>query len=304
MNFSKYCFILSIFSMFLIGCSKDQNLTDFQRKQLQDSTSRLNAVSGNYKGIAVSKIDNSNLGTISLNFKATTDVQASSTSATNIQIVTVGGLLTYSGPSSAEVSFSNGTYDEVTGVFKVIIPITQNKIVIGKISLDGIISGDQWNGTIEASGQTDFGATLNLTKNPAQSNTSKLEVSGTRLEQIKKSSLNYKGAYQLDNQAYRASLSFLNLFATSELVLFKIFSPIRQVQTVLDLDGFQAVFPAATIDDKMGTLDGYDAVDLKGTPFRATLHCDKYDNGKNSGFGYICNFQSPTTTLTLIMSAQ
>ena len=279
-------------------------MDDYNREQLQQNISRINAVSGSYSGNAISKLDGTTLGAVNLQFQAKTDVQSStSTSTSNKQAVNVSGVLTFRGMTAAEVTFDNGNYDDVTGDLVVNIPVAQDGGSTANISLTGHISGDQWIGTLQVKGQLDYGADLNLSKNAPVSNTSKLEVGGTRLDQIKQTNLNYSGTYQIGSDIVPVKMSFINRDILPEQYLYKMFSAIRQVNVVFDFTDFELNFTNAILDDKLGTLIGHDPVDQKGSPVRATLNCQKFDTGKNV-FGYDCQVQTKATVLNIHLSAK
>ncbi|MDO9181816.1 MAG: hypothetical protein Q7U04_05380, partial [Bacteriovorax sp.] len=141
-------FIILCLIALLFGCAKDKNMDDLRRDQLQEKTERINSVSGAYSGAVISEIDGSNLGNIQLKFKASTDIQSSSGNVSNTQNVKVSGTLSLKSLSNADVSFDNGTYDDVTGAFQAIIAVADiNGAAIAKISLGGNISGDRWTGS-------------------------------------------------------------------------------------------------------------------------------------------------------------
>jgi len=148
----------------LFGC-KDKNMDDYRLEQLQESLTRISAVSGAYSGAVTSRVDGTNLGAITLKFQAKTDIQSNNGNVSNQQNAVVSGSLKFQSVSSAEVIFSNGYYNDKTGDFQVTISIPQGPGVINKLSLSGVVSGNSWLGTIEADGQPEFAGELNLQKN-------------------------------------------------------------------------------------------------------------------------------------------
>ncbi len=280
---------------FFFGCAKDKNMEDFRRDQLQQSISRINSASGTYSGSVISKIDNTNLGAITLKFQARTDIQSNSGGVSSEQNATVSGSLSFRSITSTEVSFDNGFYDDVTGDFQVTIPLTASS----KLTLVGVVSGNKWNGSIEVKGQPDFGGEMDLTKNAPISNSPAIEVGGTRLQQIKKMSYAYVGSYKVGGVVTPFKLSFID----RDISFYNIFSPIRSVSVNCDFSDFELNFSDAVLDDKAGTLSGYNPVDQRGTPARATLTCLKYDQ-VDGEFGWDCQIQTKVTTLNLHLPAK
>lgn len=290
---AKCC--LSLLFIFLVGC-EDKNMDDYRREQLQQSIARISSISGSYSGPVISKIDGSNLGSITLKFKASTDIQTNSGRVSNDQSAIVSGSVSLKSVSTTEVAFDNGYYDDTTGDFQVTIPVAQeNSSIPAKISLTGRVSGDHWVGTIEVKGQSQNGADLDLLRNAPASNTSSIEVSGVRLEQIRRLDYVYSGVYKIDNMTSPFKLSFTNRDGLPEQNLYRLFSPLRQVSVNCDLGGFELNFSNANLDDNLGTLIGRDPTDQQGHPARATLNCRKFDISED--FGWDCEIQTKTVLL-------
>lgn len=300
----KLLIIISLLiTVLFVSCAKDKSLPDYQADQLQQSISRINAISGEYNGLIISKVDNTSLGNIKLKFQAATNIQTSSSNVYNTQTVMVNGSLTFQGLTSADVTFENGVYDDKTGNFQAIIPITLNGGVTSKLSLIGQITGDQWIGSVQVTGQPDFGAYLNLSKNAPKSNVSNIEAGGTRMEQIKRTSLTYIGTYQLENVIYQAKMNFINRDNLPVQSFYKLLTPARQIDVNCNFTDFELNFPNANLDDQMGTLNGHDGINQRGKPVASTLYCQKFDNGK-SDFGYDCQVRTNASTLNIHLSAQ
>jgi len=286
-------------SFIFLGCAKDKNMDDFRRDQLQQSLSRISAVSGSYFGNVISRIDGSNLGSIILKFQAKTDVQISTGQISSQQNVTVSGSLRFRSISTSEVSFENGFYDDQTGDFQVVVPINQPGGIVANLALIGVVHGDSWAGSLEIKGQSEFGADLNLSKYGSASNTSAIEVGGIRLQQINKMNFRYEGSYKIGDTITPFKMSFINL---PDLSLFSLFSPIHPVTVVCDFTGFELNFTNAIVDDKTGTISGHDPFDQRGVPARANLNCLKFDEGKNN-FGWDCEIQTKVKLLRLHLNA-
>lgn len=288
---------LSVSSLLLfIGCAQDKNMEDYRREQLQQNLFRIASVSGAYTGSVVSKIDGTNLGVITLKFQARTNVHESTNDVSNQQNATVSGSLNFQSLTSAEVVFDNGFYDDLSGAFQVTIPSA-------RLSLTGIVHGDSWIGTIEANGQPEFGAHLSLQKNAPLPNSSSIEVGGSRLQQIKKMDYAYVGAYIHDGVSIPFKMNFLNKDILPEQNLFKLFSPVRNVNVHCDFSGFELNFSNAIIDDKTGKLVGNNAYDQQNAPVQANLNCIKYEL-QNGDFGWDCDIQTNVTKLKLHLTAK
>lgn len=300
----KVFICLSLCGIFsLVSCSKDKNLEDYRRDQIQQSISRITSVSGMYSGSVISKIDGTNLGAITLNFKAQTDIQSSSTQVYNEQTVKVSGSLSLKSLTSAEIVFNNGRYDDTTGEFQVTVPINLDGGKASKLLLAGVVNGDRWNGSIEVEGQSAFGAELDLVRNAPMSNTSAIEVGGSRLQQIKKMSYRYEGSYTSEGVELPVKMSFINSDILPEQKFYRLFSPVRTANINFDFLDFELNFLNANMDDKAGTIDGPFAFSINGTPVRATLNCIKFE--ENTGdFGWNCSIQTKKTVLNLHLKAR
>jgi len=298
---------LVVLILLLVGCSKDKNMEEYRREKLQEKISRINSVSGTYSGPMISKIDGSNLGIITLNFQARTDIQSTIGQGINEQRATVSGSLNFKSFTSAEIVFNNGFYDDTTGDFQVSIPIVQEGGISSTLSLIGMVIENQWNGIIEVNGQPDFGGQLKLQKKTSQSQKTNIEgkigVGGIRLEQISKVNYIYEGSYLLDDISTPFKLSFINRDLLPEQHFYKLFSPVRNVSISCDFTDFELNFPNALIDDKAGTLVAQDPIDQRGNAARATISCLKF--GIMSGeFGWNCQVQTRLTTLNLHLIAK
>lgn len=274
------------------GCGKDKNMDDYRREQLQESIARISSISGSYSGGVISKMDGNNIGTLSLKFKASTDVQANSGRVSNEQNAIVSGLISLSSLMNIEVAFDNGHYDDVTGNFQVTVPVNLDAGLASKVYLNGHISGDKFIGSIEVKGQSQNGAELNLIKNAPPANTSKMEVSGIRLEQLKRLNYNFEGSYLYNNKPSPFILSFVDRDFFPEQNLYKLFSPIRQVGVNCDLGGFRLDFSNAILDDKNGTLVAFNPTDQRGNLVRGRLNCNNFEDGAK--FGWNCELKTTT----------
>jgi hypothetical protein len=288
---NSYLMINFIFLGLFIGCAKDKNMDDYRREQLQISLSKISAISGAYSGVMSSKVDGSNLGNIILKFKATTDVQSGSGSTSTNQTAIVSGSIKLQSLTSAEVSFDNGYYESESGNFQVSIPVVQDNVLISKISLSGQIINGHWIGSIEVKGQPQNGADLNLVKNATPGNTSSIEVGGIRLEQIRKMDYPFLGFYNFNSITSPFKMNISNREATPEQTVFKLLSPIRQVNLSCDLSDFELIFNNAILDDTMGTIVAHDPTD-QGRPVRADLFCKMFELGAD--FGWDCEVQTKT----------
>jgi hypothetical protein len=293
------CLVLSF-----MGCSKDKNMDDYRRDQLQQSLSRITSVSGSYTGSVISKIDGTNLGAITLKFQARTDIQSNNSTVSSEQNAIVSGSLNFKSLNSAEIVFDNGFYDDVTGDFQVTIPISNGTGNSSKLSLVGVVNGNNWNGTLEVKGQPDFGGELNLTKNAAIPNNSSIEIGGTRLQQINKLKYSYEGTYKADGNLIPFKLSFVNKDISPEQNFYKLFSPVRNVGVTCDFSYFDLNFTNAILDDKAGTLVGSDPYDQNGSQAHANLNCLRFDEDTRKNFGWDCVIQVKSTSFNLHLSAK
>jgi hypothetical protein len=294
MKFSNFLILFNVFFLLLLSsCGKDKNLEDYRGEQLQIAIARINAISGSYSGPVVSKIDGSSLGNLQLNFKASTDIQSNSGQVSNNQNATVTGSITLRSISTNEIPFENGIYNDSTKGIQINIPVSRDGRVIGKISLSGVVSGDSWVGNIEVNGQSQSGADLYLTKNAPPPNSSSLEIGGSRLEKIKKLNYKYAGSTNITGKDGEFKLIFLdNKDILPEQSLYKLFSPIRQINLNCDLGAFELNFQNAIINDNTGTIVGQDPT-FMGKPISANLVCYQFVDSHD--FGWDCEIETKST---------
>lgn len=265
------------------GCAKDRSKDDFLRDKQQESLERMNAVSGSYGGAVISKIDGTNLGYMTLNFRASTDLSSSSQNAI------VSGSITIKSLSTTEITFNNGQYDDQTGNFQVKISVAEEDSNPAIIFLNGHITANQLIGYIEVIGQAKSGAQLQLQKNAQPANTSSMEVGGIRLEQIKKNDYIYEGIYRYKGGERPLKLTFTKSDLPAQN-LHKLLSPVRKVSINLDFSGFDLNFSNARLDDNNGKLVGDEPTNQQGRPTRASLSCTKFSEGDD--FGWDCELQT------------
>lgn len=285
--------------LLLTGCGKDKNMDDYNRDQNEQNIARIESISGSFTGAVVSKIDGKSLGEMSLTYKARTSGSGGDASK---QATLISGSVNIQGLESSEVAFDNGSYDEQASGDNFHVTIGEGTTT--KISLNGRIIDNHWVGTIEVTGQSAYGATLNLLKNAPQSSAQAIEVSGTRLEQIKRGNITYSDIYKYNNKNLQVSMNFINKTITAEQTLVKLLSPVRLVDVSLDFSIVKFKFSNVTLDDKIehGTLKSNDdvAIDDSGVPAAAKLECQKFDDGSDH-FGWQCvvSFQSKIYNLHL-----
>jgi hypothetical protein len=303
MRISKRCLSNILFcSLFLlVSCGKDKNMDDKRRDDLQQNLMRINSIQGAYSGPVISKIDNSNLGNLTLNFKSTTNTQSNSICMTNGQAV-VSGSISLKSLTTTEVTFDNGCYDDISGDFEVTIPVDQGAGLKAKISLSGKISAGNWNGSLEVNGQPQNGAFLNLVKNAVPGNISEIEVAGARLEQMRRLTYSYLGSYEFNGSTAPFELSFTNNDIFPEQSLYNLLSPTRQVVLNCVLAGYNLTFSSALLNDNTGVLIAHDPIDQQGRPTKVNLVCNKFD--MNNDYGWDCEIKIKAALLKTHLSVK
>lgn len=284
----------------MFGCAKDKNMQDYQSDQVQQQMAKINAVAGVYSGEAVSNLDSTVLGAIQLNFRPNTVVQAGNTTNVNTtQSVVVSGQVSLTGLYNASVSFNNGTYNDLTGEFQVTIPVTLlDKTTKKNIDLVGHISNGQFIGSLSTDDIEKYQANLTLTRNAQPTNVDKLEPSGTRIQQIKRTSpgFNYIGDRNKGSETVQARLFFVNKDNLPEQQFYKLISPTRLVDVNIDMNPWIINLPNSTIDDNLGTIEGSNAA--------VGLHCDHFGNTKEEANGYDCTVTSNRVPVLIHFLAQ
>jgi hypothetical protein len=276
------------------SCSKDMNMDDYNSNRLQQTISRISSVSGTYSGNIISKLDGSSLGTLILTFQAKTDVQTNSQ-----QQAVVSGTLQYKSLTNADIVFDKGSYNEETGGFQIIIPVDTTQ----SLSLDGVINGGKFYGSIEIQGRSDYGASLELVKNAPVPNVSTIEVGGTRMQQIQKLNYKYIGSYNYGQEVSPMKLTFRDPDTANNIKKFSnILSPTRTVNAAVDMGGFSLSFNDSIIDDKNGTLSGKAIFNDQKDPQTIYLSCLKFEESADN-FGYDCEVQTRTTTIPAHLKA-
>ena len=105
----------------------------------------------------------------------------------------------------------------------------------------------------------------------------------------------FEGLYKVNDVVSPFKLSFTNRDVLPEQVLYKLFSPVREVSVNCDLGGFELNFSNAILDDNLGTLVAHDPTDQQGRPARANLSCKNFQDGTD--FGWDCVVQTKVSIL-------
>jgi hypothetical protein len=290
-------------SLFLLGCSADKNMQDFQKEQLQQNIARINSVAGTYAGFLTSKIDQKNLGGFSLKFEAMTDVASNSGQTTSEQKVKVSGTLKVESFMAAELIFDNGYYDSDTGNFQVTINVDIDANTKSIISLVGTISGDTFVGKIEVTGQPKFGGNLNLVKNATMPSTTSIEVGGTRLQQIKKTYSVYNGFYNDGTGVTPVKMTFSIEDAKANQKFYRLLSPVTNIYINLDFSDFELNYSNASLDDNLGTITGVNPLDRNKRDAKVNLNCNQFEDPKNNEYGYDCELRFTKSVLNIHFTA-
>lgn len=146
--------------LFLISCAKDLTVEEYRQQQSQEMLNQISLVSGTYSGTIVSKIDQENLGQLSISLSPQSTIQATS-GVYSEQAASVSGQLIYYGIRKIQVKFDNAFFNPNSNA--VIININNNPEE--KIVIHGTIESGQFRGDIELAGQSNFGASFSLNKN-------------------------------------------------------------------------------------------------------------------------------------------
>jgi hypothetical protein len=246
----------SILGLFLSGmlaaCVVDKTQEDWRQEQVQQQMSKIATIAGTYNGLISSNQDGAALGSMSLNLRPDTTLQASSNNLSSEQRAIVRGTIAYSGITKANVVFDQGYYDSITGIFKASITIPETN---STMSLYGVVKADRFDGNIEVDGYPTFGGSFSLSRTNAVQTLSPVQ-SGGRIKALSMEQGMFTGIWNDQGKKKSVGLKITDPSITSEATFLNIFLPTRNLEVSFDFGRYKIFFPNARLDDRSRTLIG------------------------------------------------
>lgn len=266
------------------GCLGDKNQDDYRAGMVDQELARLQGIKGDFRGEAVSADGRQSMGLAVLSITPEAQVSRSSDNLKyERQVVIRGTLLFTSGEMTATLNFTQGLYNDGTGVFEASLPLQTTNAsfpsAVAKIS--GIIRNGEFSGTIQGpANSTDPAYTieLNLAKdapaklNPGMTHGRSREVVSTIQSYSGKTTLAgvpAKVTLMMKGREISGEQNFANLLLPSRDLDATLHFEIQKDSSVISTD---KLFSASRLDYTNNKLRGHaaDAVSSR------SLDCDRH----------------------------
>lgn len=282
------------------SCLGDKTEQDYLQDQANQQAAQLQGISGTYNGKAVSSLDQSTLGAISLSLRVNYNQIANGSANAVQEQAVLSGSVTFNGavlpPSSSgapsgqinpTIPFNSGTYDPASGHITATFAIENGSA--NSLQLEGYISGGAiTGGKLIANGYDGYGVDFSAEKNGSLPATSALTAAFSNSTRLKAMGSQFQTFVGSVNGAsnLQFALSISSTSGDDMKKLYDLLAPIRPVIAEVWLvakDGStatQITFPAAALDDgteghHLGTLSSSATfTDSAGNTNSASLHCD------------------------------
>lgn len=298
--FNKVLAPLLALSTLITSCLGDKTTQDYLQDQANQQAAQLQSIQGTYNGLAVSSIDHSVLGGVSLKLHVDYNQLNQASANSVIEQAVLSGSITFNGavlpPGAASVNnsqinptltFSNGSYDPSSKHFTANFPVEAG--AANQLSIEGYVNGSSiTGGKLNASGQDGYGVEFILEENgslPSEAALAKASGSSLRLNAMNSQFQVFSGPVSNSNHL-QFILSMNSTSGNDSEKLWDLLSPTRQVMAEVWLYATdsavtnQFTFQKATMDDgteghSMGSLNSTSAaIDAAGNINSEQLHCD------------------------------
>ena len=279
------------------GCLGDKNQDDYRAGQVDQELAKYQGIKGDYRGEGVSADGRQGLGLAVLTISPEAQVSRSSDNLKyERQVIIRGTLLFTSGEMAATLNFTQGYFNDSTGVFEASLPLqTTNGSFQGAVAkISGVIRNGEFSGTIQGpANSTDPAYTieLNLAKDaPARVNPG---MTHGRSREAVAPIQSYTGMTTLAGSPAKVTLmmkgreisgeqNFANLVLPSRDLDATLHFEIQKGSTVISTD---KLFQSSHLDYTSNKLRGQasDAVSSR------SLDCDRHVSGGVTR-GWTCTF--------------
>jgi hypothetical protein len=301
-------------ALIVVSCAKDRSLDDYKQEQVQLELSKIQSVSGTYRGTMTAE-DGTPLGPIEVALEADTQVSNNSDNYKVDEQAVLNGRVTYGETRVASIAFTNGLFSSTTKNFRA--KLTTNGIgilapasgqgggmppVMGTMTdiiLYGTADGMHIKGGIKSQQYPESGGKFSLTRDakPEHGGFAELEtVDSKNLVEVFETDTRFTSG-----EVQHVELLLIHNTKTLEEQFFNLFLPFRRVQATLLLSAGDAAQPIpfadSQIDIRTGAVLGRSQPNSVSsgipTTFDLSLYCNPH-TPKGAERGYACKYISNT----------
>jgi hypothetical protein len=265
----------------LLGCAKDQTLQDWRQSKVDEQLSKIQSVSGVYRGNISAKSDGSPLGSVELELQPDVKIGSSSDGLTTEGHAGLKGRLLIDGQNKAIVIFNEGWYDATQKTFQLSATIDQKNGQPAQIEIAGTVSGDTVVGRVEAFGYPEAGGSFSVKRDlPMPVVPASLRLSGDTVPASQVSVYSSNVRFSGSTTAVPVDLVLLEHKTTNEQEMLDLFFPIKTIDVSLNLgEGRTVFFQNAEWDRGAGTLLGvFQGTQATSGARYAALSCNRLED--------------------------
>jgi len=169
-SFSRLLSLVYLAASLLLvsGCGKDKTLDQYHQEKVTADLSRLQAISGQYRGTIVNQRDNSSMGNLEIDLTASLVPTNSTNGTTNSSLAVLQGGLTLINAFQSTAALQSAQYysddNSDHGTFSGTIVIPTAKSGNATLSISGTIAGNTITGIITPSDRSGPSGTFTATK--------------------------------------------------------------------------------------------------------------------------------------------
>lgn len=264
----------------LAGCSKEQSVDEYNHEQVQREAAKAQAVKGVYRGVVVSKKDQSPIGELELTVSPKVQAATGGSHPYLDQQITIEGVmdLTLATGEHVNFTFENGSFDSSTQRMVSSTSVTLSNNTPAQLEVNGNFSAQEFNGEIQVS--TEEGGSFKLIKNGPTPGAASLQGSKT-VRRLIGLSKDYEGVgtfydgttsvlqLTIDEPANDPREAFMNVFKEVKIVSISI----KSKHSVIAAPTMYGTWDYRT----NGGLTGHAGVQTNGPYF--SIDCHKTNGG-------------------------
>jgi hypothetical protein len=297
--------LLAAFSFGLVGCGKDKSLDDYQQTKTNEEFTKIQAVSGTFRGNLVTQ--NGTQPVEIITSAVLNPVPNGDNSGTNARATLQGSVTVYNNgePSSGVIttanfikapdqdSDSNGT---INGQISVVLSSTGSTSQAATFSLNGTLNNRQFNGVITPTDRSGISGSFTSAKDAplprGQSSTSPLpgqtrSYVGASIDPNCEAFHQSRGCKLPDRNGHVMIPVAMTVNASptsSGYAFVNLFSDVKLVNVHLELDGTNIPLPPVEFDQRQKTLS-YNGSVSSGSS-QIIFWC------KSAGAGFSCSYEN------------
>lgn len=244
----KHALAAFAFLSLLMGCARDRTLEEYNRDKVGEQIAQIQSVSGTYRGQLHAVSDSEPLGALELEISPDARIDTTrNSSATQAQASLQGRLRLHLNGELHLLSFEDGFYDPSNGDFKASVPLTQKNGKAIPVKIAGTFANDSAEGSIQASGYKENGATFSLTRDLELAQVqSQLATMKGKQDRHREgfSATRFEGDAQwVDGATSKMSMTLLLSHATTDQEILDLFVPVKWVDLTLQMNEERVFFP-------------------------------------------------------------